>query len=581
VLAEAGWHEARWLMRSPLFLAGLVVSAWLIWLNARIIVYPGVAGVETPASLFWWTADVSVVAGLLPAAGAALLAAQLAAGRSRRDAMEQLYASYPASPATRAGAQLLGAAGPLIATVVLIAAAVAWIDSRSALGQPRWWVLAAGLLLVALGSTAGTALGRWQRHPMAGILLVLVLGLAEVDLSLTIANPIHLAGGTEWLFPWAVPGGVLNALPGLIVPYPPPAHLAELAGLIGLAVVAALWRLAATRRAAAGIAVVAVAALAVTVWSGVVQHQGVSRATEVAMAAEISKPGSVQQCQLTRAVRYCYYPAFAPLARQWAVPVSGVLARIPAADRSGLTVRQVWDSNYYLEPLVPPGGLTSNGGGSTAGLPPLLDPEALATDPAVIPGSGPRPVYTDADWGAGASLAYAQLGLAVSTAEWATGLPTTGPSVTYHHDDPGGGFDSGTDQLACVPAGQARGAIAVWLAAGSTPGARSALPSAAGTSVTSTRVGQQWIATVQLYGSGPTQFIGLNATVQQVKLARAMLALPAAQVQRVLGSQWQSWLAPSATTAQLAAALGIPLPAQPNGKPPQDGGYTPPTQVCR
>ena len=98
--------------------------------------------------------------------------------------------------------------------------------------MPRWWVLGAGLLLICLASSLGVALGSWRQHPLAGILAVLVLGLIEIDLVLSWANPIHLPGGTAWLFPWSAPGSLLNVLPGLTVPYPPPVHVAELAGLI-------------------------------------------------------------------------------------------------------------------------------------------------------------------------------------------------------------------------------------------------------------------------------------------------------------------------------------------------------------
>lgn len=582
VLMLAGWREARWLMRSPLVLGGLAVSVWLVWLNNRI--RPG--DFPEPATIFWWAADVNVVACLLPATGGALLAAQLAAGRSRRDGMEHLYRTYPASAATRSGAHLLSVAGPLILAVVFIVAAVAWVAAQPAIGQPRWWVLAAGLLLVALGGVLGTALGSWLRHPMTGILVALALGLIEIDLVLTYSNPIHLAGGIEWLFPWVDTAGVLTALPGLTVPYPPPAHLAELAGLIALAGVAALWPVAASRRA---VATIAVAALAITGWSGWDQVQGVSTKTQAAMASQVILPGSVQRCQLIDGVRYCYYPAFAPLARQWADAVDGVLARVPGAARTALTVRQVWDGNFFVPPLLAPTGLTSNGGGAPSKLATTVSnfQGALSKDPRLIIGSSMPPVYTDANWGTGSTLGAAQLALAISAAEWATGLPTTGRAVSYNYAIPGGGSTSGTAVLACVPVGQARAAIAAWLAAGATPAARSAfVSSAAPGAVVSTQVGRDWVATVQLAGSGPS--VGLNATVQAVALARRMLRLPARQVESVLARRWESWLRPAATTAELASALAVPLPRQPVARPSLPytrgsatyGVYTPPTQTC-
>ncbi|HXW47261.1 MAG TPA: hypothetical protein VEL03_20880 [Streptosporangiaceae bacterium] len=583
VLLLAARRESWWLARSPLVLAGLAISGWLIWLNNRILDLP-VALYGLPQPVFWWAADVSIAACLLALAGGVLIASQLAASRVRRDAMEQLYASYPASAAVRTSAQLLGVTGPLILAAALTAGAVAWLDHEGTLGAPRLWVLGTGLLLIVLAGAVGVALGSWVQHPLAGILTVLVLGLIEIDLVLSISNPIHLPGGLAWVFPWSAPGSVLNSLPGLSVPYPPPLHAAELAGLIVLAFVAALWPVLARRRVAAALAV---AALAVTCWSGWLEARPVSSTVLTAMAREVMQPAAFEQCQQFGRARYCYYPAFAPLVRQWAVPVDGVLARVPGTARRALTVRQVWDLYFFNPPLVSAGGLTSNGPGPPTRLSTAVGnfQQALSADPGLISGSSIPPVYTDASWGTGGSLGAAQFALAVSTAEWATGLPTTGRSVSYNYAIPGGGSQSGTAVLACVPAGQAREAIALWLAAGATPATRSAFPQAG--TAGSTQVGKEWVATVAEPGSGP--LVGLTVTAQGAALAAEMLRLPDRAVEAVLGARWQYWLSPRATTAELAAALGLRLPPQPGATPDLPysrgnatyGTYTPPTRVCQ
>ncbi len=173
----------------------------------------------------------------------------------------------------------------------------------------------------------------------------------------------------------------------------------------------------------------------------------------------------------------------------------------------------------------------------------------------------------------------------MSTADWATGLPTTGRRVSYNYAVPGGGGQGGIAVLACVPVGQAREAVALWLAAGSTAATRSAF---AGTGTAgSTQVGKRWVATVTETGSGPS--VGLAATVQGAALAAEMLRLPDRTVQAVLGARWRFWISPQATTAELAAALGLRLPRQPAARPDLPytkgntmyGQYTPPTQVCR
>ncbi len=583
VLVLASRREASRLARNPFVLAGLATSAWLIWLNNRTLDLPVAEyGLGQPG--FWWAADVSIVACLLAAAGGVLIASQLAASRARRDSMEQLYASYPTPAAMRTGAHLLSLTGPVVLAAALTAGGVAWLDNQGTLGSPRLWVLAAGLLLICLAGSFGVALGSWRQHPLSGLLTVLVLGLIEIDLVLSFSNPIHLPGGTAWLFPWSAPGSLLNSLPGLTVPYPPPAHLAELAGLIVLAVVASLWPVLARRRVAA---VLAVAGISVTCWSGWLEAKPVSAPVLNTMAREVTRPADFQRCQLARRVRYCYYPAFSPLVRQWAVPVNGVLARLPRVSRPVLTVRQVWDLGFFVPPLLSPTGLTSNGSPPPTRVVTTVGDfqQALPADPGLISGSSVPPVYTNASWSSGENLGAAQFELATSTAEWATGLPTTGRSVTYNYAYRGGGSQSGTDVLACVPAGQARQSIALWLAAGATPATRSSF-ARLGPPV-STQVGKQWVATVTAPGSGPSA--GLIATAQGATLAAEMLRLPDRTVQSMLDVRWHHWLSPHTTTAELAAALGLRLPAQPAAQPDlpytkgnvQYGTYTPPTQICR
>jgi hypothetical protein len=583
VLMLAGQRESLWLARNPLVLAGLAVSAWLIWLNNRIVDQPvSLYGLSQPG--FWWADDVSIAACLLATAGAVLITSHLAAGRARRDAMEQLYASYPTSPAVRTSAQLLSVTGPVVLATVLTAGAVVWLNCQGTLGAPRLWVLGAGLLLIVLAGPLGMALGGWLRHPLVGIFAVLMLGLMEIDLVLSIANPIHLPDGIAWLFPWSAPGNLLNSLPGLTVPYPPPAHVAELAGLIVLAVVASLWPVLARRRVAAALAVIVVA---VTCWSGWLEAKPVSTTVLNTMARAVMRPADYEQCQIVQGVRYCYYPAFAPLVRQWAVPVDGVLARLPRAARPALTVRQIWDLGFFMPPLLSPTSLTSNGPSTPTRLSMAVAnfQRALSVDPSLVSGSGLAPVYTDANWGTGSSLSAVQFALAVSTAEWATDLPTTGRNVSFNYAIPGGGSTSGTDVLACVPVDQARQSIALWLAAGATRATRPAFAHAG--TVGSTQVGKAWVSTVAEPGSGPS--VGLMATAQGAALAAEMLRLPDRTVEAVLGERWRYWLSASATTAGLAAALRLRLPPQPAARPDLPytkgdvtyGNYTPPAQVCR
>jgi hypothetical protein len=562
VLLLAARAEAGRLMRSPLVLAGSVLSAVLLWINR---------GSQVP---LWWAADTGIVSALLAMAGAVLIAAHLAAGRDDRDAMTELYQSYPAPPAVRTGGLLLGACGPVVLAAALSGAAVGWLDSLGAVGSPRLWVLAGGLLLIALGGVLGVALGRWLPHPMTGILTVIVVGVIEIDLVLSFDEPLHLPGGTAWLFPWSQSGWVLHSLPGMTVPYPPPAHLAELAGLIVLACVAALWRLLPQRRIAAAAGALS---LALTGWSCWVQAPPVPQSTLAAIVAQATQPVRYERCTVRRGVRYCYYPAFASLVTRWAAPVDGVLVRVP--DPGGrLTVRQVVSDSFLEYPLVPVASLTSNGPSLstpvTGTVTKFLD--GLLTNPRLIPGTSGPPVYTGLAWPrGGSSLGADEFGLALSTAFWVTGLPTTAPEVTAHGPD----GSSATAFVPCLAAGQAREAIALWLAASATRAARAAMPAALFDGAA--QVGKRWIGTEETFASG---LASLTVTAQGMALARAMLRLPGRQVESVLGARWPSWLSPRATDAQLAGALGIPLPSVPAPVDPHRGlgDLVPPlSPVCR
>jgi hypothetical protein len=542
VLLQAGRLEAGRLARSPLVLAGLVIAAALIWLNNRD---------QLP---LWWVADLSIGAGLLAAAGGTLISAQLAASRVRRDGMTDLYASYPASAALRAGAHLLGAAGPLALAAVVAGGAVAWLDSRGAAGSPDAAVLAGSLLLVVLAGMLGAALGAWLPHPMAGILTVFVLGAIELNLVLTFDAVIQLTSLTAWLFPWYQPGFLPSELPGLRLPFPTTAHAAELAGLAGLAAAAALWRALPRRRVTAAMAV---ACLAITGWAAWSQTRPISAAELTALVDQATRPARYQACETRSDVRYCFYPAFRSAVGQWAVPVTGVLARLPARPGRPLIVRQVVDDFQFGQ--APPSGVT--GWGDAAATDRLAARQqrflnAELVDPRLIPGSSVPPVYVDLTWGQGKMLGQSQLGLAITTAYWAAGLPTTARSARIPSAQGGGGGEA----VNCVPAGQAREAIALWLAGSATPASRGAFRALA-VDQDPIKVGGHLLASYYLPGSGPP---GIPpASAQGVALARAMLRLPPRQVQAALAARWPRWLSAAATDAQLAAALGIPAPAFP------------------
>jgi len=183
--------EASLLARSVLVLAGLLAGGLVIWLFIR------------PTEPLWWRADWEIGGGQLVLGTAVLVAAQLAAGRARRDTMADLYASFPATAGTRTLAHLTGLAGAAPASLLLLGAAAVVVQLRGAIGAPSMTVLAGGLLLVIAAGAAGIAIGARFPHPLAGVLGALALFITSAS--------THLASGGHLAAPVGVSGSAGRA----------------------------------------------------------------------------------------------------------------------------------------------------------------------------------------------------------------------------------------------------------------------------------------------------------------------------------------------------------------------------------
>jgi hypothetical protein len=498
------------------------------------------------------------------------------------------------SATTRAAAHLIGLAGPLLLAVVVEGAAVAWLDFLGPVGSPRLGVLAQGLLLVVLGGALGTALAGLLPNPAAAVFTVVVLGVVEWDLLNPFGVQVAVPPATAWFFPWTQP--VLSGfLPGPIATIPPAAHLAWLAALAGAAACAGLWRAsrgasrrtgfsgsgAGSRSAAAALA----ACVAAAGWSGWTLGHPPTASVTAGLASSITHPGQMEKCVTRQGVRYCAYPSFGTDVARWATVVNGVLGLLPAPPAARLTVRQVVDGAVFQtgpgESFDP---AAQGQPGQTLNLPTgvgrFVDEEG--TDPALVPGSSQPPVYVDLDWSGGAAVGDYQLGLAEQTAWWVAGLPTTQRIVNDATTEE-------TDVLrsSCVPVGQAREAIAIWLSASATAGTRAAFLAGEawlvqlGDSGGALRTTVGWVAGWTGTGATSGYQASLQATAQGGALAEAMLRLPRQRVEAVLVGNWPGWLRATATDKQLAAALGIALPAAPPVDKSMIDPHQPAQPLCR
>ena len=524
--------EASLLVRSLLVLAGLLAGGAVVWV---------LFGPEEP---LWWNAAWRIGFGQLVLGMAVLVAAQLAAGRPRRDGMADLYTSFPATSGTRTVAHLAGLAGRAPASLLLIAAAAVVVQVRGAIGAPSIMVLAGGLVLVIAAGAAGIAIGTRFPHPLAGVLGALALFLSSAT--------SHLgSGGGIWLLPSEWTQDELGWLPGPLAGYPPAAaHVLELAGLAVLAGIVALTVTAGRARSRGVLATAGILALMVICLAGALQLRPIPTAELNHLVAEAADPASVQRCTTASYVRYCLYPGFGRDLPSVEAPVNGVLAHLPARPDQPLTLRQVLSSSL-LDPTLTHGHPKRQVSQWQAQM--QSAPGNAATASAIYLPVGSWPA-------AGGRLADAHFDVALAAAEWAVRIP---PQAT--------GNPNGPVFLPCVPLDQAREAIAIWLAILATRPPAGELADGLG----GLRTGRGFQAVQVRHTMVPTwSYPGWGAsyitpagvpetTAAGYLLASAMTSLPEQEVAHVLKSAWATWLNWHTTDAQLAAALGIRMPAVP------------------
>ncbi len=534
--------EASLLARSLLVLAGLLAGGIVVWL---------LIGRAVP---LWWNVGWRIGSGQLVLGMTVLAVAQLAAGRSRRNDMADLYASFPVTAGARTLAHLAGLAGAVPASLLLIVVAAVVVQLRGAVGAPGITVLAAGLVLVIAAGAAGIALGTRFPHPLAGVLGALALFLSS--------GQSHLPWTAGlWLYPWASYSDQLDILPSPLPGYPPgAAHALELAGLAVLAGVAALAVTTARAWARGGLAAAGIAAVAVICLAAALQLRPVPAADLNHLVNEVADPASAQRCTARSQVRYCLYPGFGSLLPSLEAPVEAVLAHLPARPAGPLTIRQV------VTLSLPDATLTHghpNGDVSRWIARVQRAPGQAGTAPAAV-------IYLPVGaWPAtGGQLADARFDVALAAAVWAVGIP---PQAV--------GSPGAQDFQPCAPAGQAREAIAIWLAILAARPPASGLQRGLGAdrTIQGTYVRGTFVRT----WNSPAGYVippggGPQDTAAGFMLANAMTRLPAHKVSHVLADAWGSWLNWRATDAQLAAALGIPVPSPATAPPPPPLGIARP-----
>lgn len=520
VALALGRAEARLLVRSLLVLAGLLAG------GAVALHYMSEGAVP-----LWWAASWQVGYGQMFLSTTVLAAAQLAAGRARRAGMDDLYEGLPVAASTRTAGHLFSLVGALPASLLLLGATSALAEWHGAIGSPGPIALGAGGLLVVTGGAIGVALGARFPHPLVGVLgaLVWIAPFSQSN---------RFAGSGTWLWPWVMPYQ-LGQFPAPLAGYPPAAaHALYLAGTAGFAMaVALLWR-ARTGLGRGVLLVSAALAIALACTAAVDMYQPVPTADINRLVSDVAVPPSGQHCESGKGARYCVYPGFGPVLSSVEGPVAAVISRIPATPAQPLTVEQT--ANLSLDDA----SLTHGH--------PKAQLSVWAAALADVPSARARSsaVYLPVSAWPTNKLAAptARFDLALATAEWALGLPTSTGSSTATQ---------------CVPVDQAREPIAIWLAAVAT---HTQVGNNLGADMFPVRAAQSLVMAWPYPGeyAGYLGSPGPQTTAAGYLVAEEMTALPAQRVTQVVDGAWAKWANGHTTDSQLAASLGVAVPAVPS-----------------
>jgi hypothetical protein len=511
VVGALARFEGRKLLESPVLLGSVALAMAVLFM----------AGTGDWAEVLD-RVDVTAAVTLTILAWGVLLAANLAALRSRRDRTGELLASLPASARSRTTAQLLATTAVLPVAVALPAAWCLHAQFRypATVGSARPAEMAVAPLLLLGGGATGVLVARWLPTTLAGPAAVLATIVLQVNW-----------GDEQYELRWLhfvawEPAMALD--PWLDIRHAG-WHLVYLLGLVVLAAVAAVARDGLTRPLAA----VAAAAVAVVLVSGWVQTRPPTAGQVAAIVDHLHRPEAHQVCEDRAGVRYCPYPTYRDWIAGWERPVQGVLARLPAAVRARkLVVRQRVrpDNVTDLHPLVLE----------------RLDPARVwRADGAVHPG---LEWYTSGNPAVVLPLQRGELALAHQVAAWTVRLPPTAARTGWR----------------CVAAGQARTVLAMWLAGQATPGAGRALRERAAAVGYGSALSE--LATLDGY-SGPDGiewFMGEPGSAGQgadVVAAARLLELPPERVAAAVAARWERLTDPATPAGGLLAAVGVAAPA--------------------
>ena len=498
--------EGRQLLRNEVFIVAIFMSIAILVIFGLVW-----ASDNFGANNSWryWLALLPVFS--LPFAGMTLVAMNLAALRARREGTEELFGSLPATATTR----VVGHLGSVwMAFVVQIVFVVATFASGSFLTDHFGAIDAASIgdimvsfALVFCAGSLAVALARWLPNPLVALVAVVVVAIG--------GSAIGGIGGRHWSLTRQL--SIWPRYPDHDWAFAVRPSWWHAAYLLSLAFVVAVVAVARQRRdrftLLLGVGAVSLAGL-----TGYIQTRPMTDSDAERIAAMISDPVAHSSCRTTDELTLCAYHDYSDITKVWARELTAPFAAVAPRQRAdGFTV--VWHEPRLdrLDPAVRE----------------RIDVDALATS-----WTADQATWNGVEVNGTESNLINRLALGL----WSVGLPSV----------PSGG-------VPCWAGGQARGIVALWVAAQGMNG-DDAKRFVSGTwnglrdSHGGSNVPPEWIdGYIWIRDNTPP----VLWSAADIASAKTMLTLDATFVRDTLWADWQRWSDASAPTGDLMTELGV------------------------
>ena len=506
--------EGRQLAHHEAFVVGIALSI------TTIVLFGFVWDAGEASTVNTWRYTFGILpAFTLPFAGMTLVAVNMAALRSRRDGTGELFSSLPVNDVARVGGHIGGGWSALVVQAGFVTATAivgrAVNHHYGAIDAASVGDVAVSFVLVFCAVALGVALARWLPHPLVAFAALVVLA--------GVGSAIGGIGNHHWS-----PTRQLSIWPRFpdhdwaFAIRPSWSHALYLLALGVLVTIAAVAR----RRRDRFVALAAVLAIGVAAVAGWIETRPMGSNDAARIAAMVADPVAHSTCRELGGLRLCAYADYADIVDLWAEQLSQPFAAVPA-ERRAAEFSIIWRETSLdrLDPAVQR----------------RLDIEALTTDWASDHSSfnGAAGDGTDA-----MEMNRLAIGL------WAVVLPT-----------------QPVDDTPCAVGGQARGVVALWVAAQgkSTRDARSFLDGSwSEIDNLDLDIPDSWRGGY-LWNVDQTPPVLWSPT--DIAAARAVVELDPSAVRELLWSDWTRWTDPATTTDELLIAMHLDPVGAPQTSP--------------